>query len=108
MRISIDADKCVAVGVCALAAPEVFDQNEDDGVVVLLDATPGPEQYDAVQEAIIRCPAAVIRLEQQAEPGPLAEPVPHTGPEQSAESVQFSDPVQPTEPVQRGEGDGRA
>jgi len=98
MRISIDADKCVAVGVCALAAPEVFDQNEDDGVVVLLDATPGPEQYDAVQEAIIRCPAAVIRLEQGGEPERLGEPGPRTEP----------GPGPQADPVKRTEGDGGA
>lgn len=64
LRITLDEEKCVAVGVCALAAPDVFDQREEDGVVVLLDPEPGPEQYEAVQEAVIRCPAAVIRLEQ--------------------------------------------
>jgi ferredoxin len=62
VRISVEADKCVASGHCVLAAPEVFDQNEDDGVVIVLNDEPSPDQHDAVREAAILCPAAVIRL----------------------------------------------
>jgi ferredoxin len=40
----------------------VFDQNEDDGVVIVLNDEPSPDQHDAVREAAILCPAAVIRL----------------------------------------------
>lgn len=38
MKVIIDEDKCVGAGQCVLAAAEVFDQREDDGIVVLLDA----------------------------------------------------------------------
>ena len=62
MKVSVEADKCVAAGHCVLAAPEVFDQNEDDGVVQLLDEEPGPEHQDAVRQAALLCPAAAIRL----------------------------------------------
>jgi ferredoxin len=62
MKVSVDADKCVAAGQCVLLAPEVFDQREEDGVVVLLDETPGPEQHDAVREAAMVCPASAIYL----------------------------------------------
>ena len=37
MRVAVDQDKCCGAGKCVLLAPEVFDQREDDGVVVLLD-----------------------------------------------------------------------
>lgn len=60
MEISLDIDKCCGAGQCVLAAPEVFDQREDDGVVVLLDTDPAQEQLDAVREAAAVCPAAVI------------------------------------------------
>jgi ferredoxin len=60
MKVSIEADKCVAAGQCVLLAPEVFDQRDEDGVVVLLDETPGPEQHDAVRESALACPAAAI------------------------------------------------
>ncbi|MEV4573369.1 ferredoxin [Nonomuraea jabiensis] len=62
MRVSVDTGKCVAAGQCVLLAPEVFDQREEDGVVVLLDETPAPEHHDAVREAATVCPAAAIHL----------------------------------------------
>ena len=62
MRVEVDVPKCVASGQCVLIAPEVFDQRDEDGLVVLLDETPGPEHDDRVREAAMVCPAAVIRL----------------------------------------------
>ncbi|MGW5100021.1 ferredoxin [Streptomyces sp. NPDC004100] len=61
-RISVDEDRCVAAGHCVVAAPEVFDQREEDGVVVLLDPRPSDAVHDAVREAALLCPAAAIRL----------------------------------------------
>jgi ferredoxin len=62
MRVILDEPKCVASGQCVLAAPEVFDQRDEDGVAILLDETPGEETYDGVREAAAICPAAAIRL----------------------------------------------
>lgn len=62
MKIEIDVDKCVGAGVCVLAAPDVFDQNDDDGIVIVLEEQPTTAQVPAVQDAAARCPAAVIRL----------------------------------------------
>lgn len=62
MRVELDEPKCVASGQCVLAAPEVFDQREDDGVAILLDETPATELHDGVREAAAICPAAAIRL----------------------------------------------
>ncbi|MGV9382774.1 ferredoxin [Nonomuraea sp. NPDC003707] len=62
MNVSVEADKCVAAGQCVLLAPEVFDQREEDGVVILLDETPAAEHHDAVREAAMVCPAAAIHL----------------------------------------------
>ncbi|MFD8916869.1 ferredoxin [Streptomyces sp. NPDC059569] len=61
MRVHTETDKCVAAGVCVLAAPEVFDQ-DDDGLVVVLDDSPPSERLEAARDAAARCPAAVIRL----------------------------------------------
>lgn len=36
LRISIHEDKCCGAGSCVLPAPDLFDQHEDDGIVVLL------------------------------------------------------------------------
>jgi ferredoxin len=64
MKISVDVDKCIGAGLCVLAAPEVFAQDEDTGLVIVLQEAPGPDQYDAVREAARLCPALVIHLEE--------------------------------------------
>jgi ferredoxin len=62
MRVEVDVPKCVASGQCVLLAPDVFDQRDEDGMVVLLDETPSAELQDAVRESATVCPAAAIRL----------------------------------------------
>ncbi|WP_432974242.1 ferredoxin [Dactylosporangium sp. CA-233914] len=62
MRIEFDEPKCVAAGQCVMAAPDVFDQREDDGVAIVLDHNPGPEHHDEVRDAAAICPAAAIHL----------------------------------------------
>ncbi|MFE7839608.1 ferredoxin [Streptomyces sp. NPDC057474] len=62
MKVEVDVPKCVAAGQCVLLAPDVFDQRDADGMVVLLDDTPAPELHDSVREAALVCPAAAIRL----------------------------------------------
>ncbi|MGW3415537.1 ferredoxin [Streptomyces sp. NPDC000888] len=62
MRVELDEPKCVASGQCVVASPEVFDQRDDDGVAILLVEEPGAELLDGVQEAVVICPAAAIRL----------------------------------------------
>lgn len=62
MRIEIDENACVGAGQCVLAAPEVFDQRDEDGVVVLLDKEPGAEMHEAARRAAMLCPAAAIRV----------------------------------------------
>jgi ferredoxin len=47
-----------------LLAPEVFDQREEDGIVVLLDETPAADLHAAVREAATVCPAAAITVEE--------------------------------------------
>jgi ferredoxin len=62
VHITIDEEKCVGAGQCVLAAVEVFDQREEDGVVVLLDADPPEEQHAAARDAVAVCPAAAIAV----------------------------------------------
>lgn len=62
-KVHVDADKCVGAGQCVLAAPDVFDQ-DDDGIVVLLDASPGPHLHAAARKAAKLCPALAIRIEE--------------------------------------------
>jgi len=62
MNVTVDETKCCGAGQCVLLAPEVFDQREDDGIVVLLDAEPAEQLHGAVHEAAGVCPAAAITL----------------------------------------------
>ncbi|MGW3791511.1 ferredoxin [Micromonospora arida] len=62
LRVEFDEPKCVAAGQCAMVAPGVFDQRDEDGVAIVLDAEPGPEYHEEVREAASICPAAAIRV----------------------------------------------
>lgn len=62
MHITVDLEKCCGAGQCVLAAPEVFDQRDEDGLVLLLDEDPAAERHDAVREAAQICPAAAIEV----------------------------------------------
>jgi len=64
VKVTIDEEKCCGAGQCVLAAPEVFDQREDDGVVILLDAEPPAIELDNVRNAAGLCPAAVIAVQE--------------------------------------------
>jgi ferredoxin len=43
-----------------MTAPDVFDQDEDDGVVSLKTGTPPPELAGDVRQAVAMCPAMAI------------------------------------------------
>nr|AZO92759.1 hypothetical protein mr_0624 [Micromonospora okii] len=58
-----DPDACIGSGLCALRLPEVFDQSEEDGTVVLLRAEPGPDQQAGVVQAVDTCPARALWVE---------------------------------------------
>jgi ferredoxin len=62
MKVTVDQDKCCAGGNCVALAPEIFDQRDEDGVVVLLTDTPGPGLENAVREAVDICPASAISV----------------------------------------------
>ena len=63
MQVIIDQDKCVASGQCVVAAADVFDQRDEDGIVVLLNADPPAEQAADVRHAAMVCPALAIHIE---------------------------------------------
>ncbi|AEW98447.1 putative ferredoxin (plasmid) [Streptantibioticus cattleyicolor NRRL 8057 = DSM 46488] len=60
--MTADRDRCVASGQCALIAPDVFDQREEDGLVVVLDHAPPPERHAEVEQAVHICPAQALAL----------------------------------------------
>jgi ferredoxin len=63
VKVVADTDRCVGAGQCVLIAPEVFDQGEDDGIVVVLDAEAGSVSLSEVREAVDLCPARALSLD---------------------------------------------
>jgi len=64
MKVVIDQDKCVAAGQCVMAAEDVFDQRDEDGIVVLLTDSPSADRADDVQQAATLCPAMAIVVDE--------------------------------------------
>jgi ferredoxin len=64
MHITVDESKCCAAGQCVFAAPEVFDQREEDGIVILLDSDPPEEQWESALQAAAVCPALAIVVQE--------------------------------------------
>jgi len=64
MRIHADRTVCVGSGMCALTAPTVFDQDDAEGRVSVLDATPADEtDREAARDAVDLCPAGALSIE---------------------------------------------
>lgn len=64
MRVTVDHDKCVSSGQCVMNATDLFDQRDDDGVVVLLVEKPNPDQAGDARKAAAACPALAIDIEE--------------------------------------------
>ncbi len=63
MKVVVDREKCVGAGQCVLAADDVFDQRDSDGLVDLLDASPPSARLADVRHAAAVCPASAIVVE---------------------------------------------
>ncbi|PPK68445.1 ferredoxin [Actinokineospora auranticolor] len=63
MKVTVDRTRCVGSGMCVLTEPDIFDQSEDDGTVVLLREVPGPDQEDKARDAVHLCPAQAISVD---------------------------------------------
>jgi ferredoxin len=64
VKVTVDQDKCVSSGMCVMNSPDVFDQRDDDGDVVLLIDNPRPDLADVTREAAAACPALAIHIEE--------------------------------------------
>lgn len=63
MKVILDELRCDAHGVCVSACPEVFDLDDDDDVVRLLDDQPDESLRESVARAARQCPKAAITIE---------------------------------------------
>ena len=61
MRTAIHADRdvCIGAGMCVMAAPGIFAQDEEGLVVVRSDAV---DDLAAAREAVDLCPSGALRL----------------------------------------------
>ena len=61
MKIGVDRDKCVGVGICEVTAPGVFEIDDHGDPVVLMEDVAAP-QLEAVRAAVGACPAKALHL----------------------------------------------
>ncbi|MFI0975756.1 ferredoxin [Streptomyces sp. NPDC021093] len=63
-EVRADRERCLGAGMCVLTAPEVFDQDTEDGLVLLLRTRLPHTDRDLedAREAAGLCPAEAITL----------------------------------------------
>ena len=64
MKIRVDQNRCIGAGQCVRTVPDVFDQRDSDGIVVLLAAHPADEFADQVRKAARLCPSQSIHIDE--------------------------------------------
>ncbi|WP_344589537.1 ferredoxin [Actinomadura vinacea] len=69
-----DRAACRGAGQCAFNAPELFDQDEEEGLVVVLQPFPSAEQLTTARTAVDSCPNRAIALTSAAPPATGARP----------------------------------
>ncbi|MGH3171619.1 MAG: ferredoxin [Trebonia sp.] len=62
MRITADRNVCIGSGHCVLAAPVVFDQDDDEGLVTVVRPDPGEAGLAAARLAAQSCPSGAISV----------------------------------------------
>lgn len=62
MELTIDRERCISAGMCALTAPELFDQDTADGRILLLHTQPPHQHHAATREAAGLCPSGAITI----------------------------------------------
>lgn len=62
MKIEADLEKCQGYVCCVMAAPEVFDVDDDTAKVVLLTPEPDESLRAKVEEAVRSCPSGALRI----------------------------------------------
>ena len=64
MKIIADTGKCVGAGQCVLTEPALFDQSENDGMIIVLNERPEGELVEKAREAAHVCPSQALSLEE--------------------------------------------
>lgn len=62
MRIKADFDLCESNGVCVGMAPDVFDLDDDDNLLVLVDEVPEGREEE-MRQVVASCPKSALSIE---------------------------------------------
>lgn len=62
MKIVVDRDKCVSLGICEGLAPDVFVLNDDGELEVDETAEISDAEVERVRSAVSGCPVNALRL----------------------------------------------
>jgi ferredoxin len=63
VKIIADLNRCVGAGQCVLTEPALFDQNPDDGTVIVLDDQPAGPLAEAAYDAVRICPSQALSID---------------------------------------------
>ena len=61
VKVEADRDVCIGAGMCVMSAEYVFDQ-DDEGLVVVVEADVPAAHRDAARRAVAGCPSGALRL----------------------------------------------
>ncbi len=61
MKVVVDPNICMGCGICESTAPQVFQLNDDNVAIVLVDVVP-PDLEADVRQAVDDCPEQAISI----------------------------------------------
>jgi ferredoxin len=61
VKVEADREVCIQAGNCVMVADNLFDQDDDGIVVVLVDEVPDGEE-DRAREAVTMCPSQALKI----------------------------------------------
>ncbi|PQM46003.1 Ferredoxin [Mycobacterium talmoniae] len=62
MKVSVNLDKCVGIGMCEVAAPNVFEVGDDGQSHVLVDEI-AEADVAGVKQAVANCPTEALTIQ---------------------------------------------
>lgn len=65
VKVRTHRDRCIGAGHCVSHAPEIFDQDDDEGMVVLRQDAVEDEQAELVHDVAGLCPVGAIEVSER-------------------------------------------
>jgi ferredoxin len=62
MRVTVDQNLCIGSGNCVRIADDLFTQDDEDALVVLLVEHPAEDRQAAARQAVATCPTGAITV----------------------------------------------